>query len=593
MNNSKHTKDLSLSKELIMLGRERGFLTYAEINDSLSDDVYSVEELESITAIISDVGIKVLEKPPEDERLFNEGSPEDADTEEVVTALSNVKDLERTTDPVRIYMREMGTVPLLNRIGEIEISKRIEIGYDETMQAIALFPPSVKKLTDMHKHIITEGLRVNDIFVGWWNYYEVDEGEEEQFEPQAPEDRDNDLAPAEVSTFFAELKRMYDRSQMVKNDYVKYRKMREKMSQKLSEEVKLTPQAVQAITAIIKGYMNQEQKIEKRIFFLACSKARLPRKHFVKEFKDKETNMKWFSTHARAYKKYADRLAPYRQEFMGEQRKLVLLEAELGIKISEFKDIYRHVVTGEAEFGRAKKEMIEANLRLVISIAKKYTNRGLQFLDLIQEGNVGLMRAVDKFEYQRGYKFSTYATWWIRQAITRSIADQARTIRIPVHMIETINKFNRATRRLVQELGREPKPQELAKNLKISEDKVRKVLKVTKDPISLETPIGDDEDSQVGHFIKDENVVLPDEAMYSEALKETMRNLLVGLTPREAQVLRMRFGVDMGSDHTLEEVGRQFDVTRERIRQIEAKALRKLRHPSRISMLRGFLSEGD
>ena len=587
--------DSSLNKELIAKGKVRGFLTYGEINDHLPEDMTGPEQMESIIAIISDMGIKVLESPPDDVRLLDDDRDlDDSDAEEVAARLSSIKDIERATDPVRMYMREMGMVPLLTRAGEIELAKQIEVGEEQVIEALGMFPPAVKILLNLHSANREAGVRSNDIFVGWWIEYEGEEDEIENSVRHEAENKKKELNEKEIDDYFKELEVLHNKVQ-AKAGTKSFRapvRLREDIVEKL-KGVKLTPYAITKMSAAMKEKMDRARALEKILRDICCSRGRMPTKYFNSEFKDEETNEQWFSKHTRTGKKYGKSIKAYKEEFTKTQRKLIILKSQLGIEIAVLKNLHKTLVTGEAKVLRAKKAMIKANLRLVISIAKKYTNRGLQFLDLIQEGNVGLMKAVDKFEYRRGYKFSTYATWWIRQAITRSIADQARTIRIPVHMIETINKFNRVTRKLIQEKGREPKAEELAEYLGIPEEKVRKVQKVIKDPISLETPIGDDEDSQIGHFIEDQNIVLPDEAAYSDALKDTMKELLVGLTAREAQVLRMRFGINMNSDHTLEEVGRQFDVTRERIRQIEAKALRKLRHPSKMSLLRGFLDSND
>ncbi|HZX22909.1 MAG TPA: RNA polymerase sigma factor RpoD [Woeseiaceae bacterium] len=585
-------------KLLIARGKEQGYLTYAEVNDHLPNDIVDPEQIEDIVNMINDMGITVHEKAPDAESLLLSDaavSNDDDDTEEAADALASVdSEFGRTTDPVRMYMREMGTVELLTREGEIQIAKRIEEGLDQVKASLSHFPPSVQFILDVFAAVQDGNARMQDLVVGFIDPNEPDEiptpgqRSDDEEDPNAPPD------PADVAKRLKKLQKLHIKVMMALDKYgsrdKKTKKARDDLTAELME-LKLSPKLFDSMITILRDTIQTIRSQERAVMQICVKQAGMPRKDFIASFPKNETNLKWVEKHIRAKRKHSSTLSRLKEDILRAQRKLVQVEEETGLSIAQIKEINRAMSIGEARARRAKKEMVEANLRLVISIAKKYTNRGLQFLDLIQEGNIGLMKAVDKFEYRRGYKFSTYATWWIRQAITRSIADQARTIRIPVHMIETINKLNRISRQMLQEMGREPTPEELAERMEMPEDKVRKVLKIAKEPISMETPIGDDEDSHLGDFIEDPSVESPVDSATSEGLKETTHGVLAGLTPREAKVLRMRFGIDMNTDHTLEEVGKQFDVTRERIRQIEAKALRKLRHPSRSDQLRSFLIE--
>ena len=605
-------------KTLIKLGKERGFLTYAEVNDHLPDDVVDAEQIESIISTFNDMGIQVYDEAPDAETLLmSDNAPtvaaDDADVEEQAEqALSTVdSEFGRTTDPVRMYMREMGSVELLTREGEIEIAKRIEDGLKHMIQAISACPTTIAELVDCADKIERDEMRIDELIDGLIdpNAEEAIEELAEDEEAEVEEDEsDDDGEAAEGAAAAASLLKLkeegLERLTAIKTHYNKahsalvkkgsqdktYLKLQEKISEEMMS-IRFTSKAIERLCDSVRAMIEEVRACERKIQRICVDTVRMPRPHFIKVFPGNELNLDWVdgelsSSSSKSYAPILSRNAPNIKE---EQRKLLALQDRIGIPIKELKDINKQMSTGEAKARRAKREMTEANLRLVISIAKKYTNRGLQFLDLIQEGNIGLMKAVDKFEYRRGYKFSTYATWWIRQAITRSIADQARTIRIPVHMIETINKLNRISRQMLQEMGREPTPEELGERMEMPEDKIRKVLKIAKEPISMETPIGDDEDSHLGDFIEDSTMQSPIDVATVESLKEATREVLSGLTAREAKVLRMRFGIDMNTDHTLEEVGKQFDVTRERIRQIEAKALRKLRHPTRSEQLRSFL----
>ena len=591
-------------KALIARGKEQGYLTYTEVNDHLPNDIVDPEQIEDIVNMINDMGIAVHEKAPDAETLLmseNAGSNDDDDAaEEAEAALASVDaEFGRTTDPVRMYMREMGTVELLTRQGEIEIAKRIEDGLNQVKYHMAHFPPTIEKLLEVYEAVAAGETRMQDFVVGFIDPNAPDEIKSPVTKSDNKDDDDDEVIdtgpdPDEVAARLKMIKRLYKRSLTALEKWGTKEKKTIKVQAELADqlmELKLAPKLTDVLVRGLRASVSVLRAQERQVMQICVRDAGMPRKDFLASFPKSETDLKWIEKHIRAKRKHSSILAKLRDDVLRAQRKLLAVETLTNLKIAEIKEINRQMSIGEAKARRAKKEMVEANLRLVISIAKKYTNRGLQFLDLIQEGNIGLMKAVDKFEYRRGYKFSTYATWWIRQAITRSIADQARTIRIPVHMIETINKLNRISRQMLQEMGREPLPDELAERMEMPEDKVRKVLKIAKEPISMETPIGDDEDSHLGDFIEDQTVHSPVDSATSEGLKETTHTVLAGLTPREAKVLRMRFGIDMNTDHTLEEVGKQFDVTRERIRQIEAKALRKLRHPTRSDQLRSFLIE--
>tara|TARA_B110000285_G_scaffold191192_1_gene218829 strand:+ start:432 stop:2249 length:1818 start_codon:yes stop_codon:yes gene_type:complete len=599
-------KQQSRLKDLIAKGKEQGYLTYAEVNDHLPQDISDPDQVEDIIQMINDMGIQVFESAPDaDDLIMTEGdsAADDIASAEAAAALAAVEtEVGRTTDPVRMYMREMGTVELLTREGEIVIAKRIEEGIREMLAAVALFPGSVKHVLDEYDLVAKEEKRLSDIMVGYLDPAENVPSAAEVAELAAaapPSDSDEDEEvdtgpdPVEAKKRFSALKRQHNKTEKILADKGRLDKASIKEMEKLGELFKFfkfTPRISDPITESPRIVLLAIRDHERQIMRLVVKVCAMPRKDFIVSFQGFETDAKWVSRYSRK-KDYGPKLAANKDEIQRLQRRIAILENRTGLTVTEIKEINRNMSMGEARARRAKKEMVEANLRLVISIAKKYTNRGLQFLDLIQEGNIGLMKAVDKFEYRRGYKFSTYATWWIRQAITRSIADQARTIRIPVHMIETINKLNRISRQMLQEMGREPTPEELGERMEMPEDKVRKVLKIAKEPISMETPIGDDEDSHLGDFIEDHTIHSPVDSATGQGLQEATKEVLAGLTAREAKVLRMRFGIDMNTDHTLEEVGKQFDVTRERIRQIEAKALRKLRHPTRSDYLRSFLDE--
>ncbi|CRI59471.1 RNA polymerase sigma factor RpoD [Pseudomonas sp. CCOS 191] len=605
-------------KELITRGREQGYLTYAEVNDHLPEDISDPEQVEDIIRMINDMGINVFESAPDaDALLLAEADTDEAAAEEAAAALAAVEtDIGRTTDPVRMYMREMGTVELLTREGEIEIAKRIEEGIREVMGAIAHFPGTVDYILGEYDRVTSEGGRLSDVLSGYIDpddniaapteevpipgakaaaaKEESDDEDEENADGDDEEEAESGPDPVVAAQRFGAVKDQLVDTLKVLKKHGRGHKDSISAMQALADlfmPIKLVPKQFDVLVERVRGALDRLRQQERAIMQLCVRDARMPRADFLRLFPSNETDQTWSGDLAKRNTKWAAALGEKNAAIVACQQKLIDLETETGLTVAEIKDVNRRMSIGEAKARRAKKEMVEANLRLVISIAKKYTNRGLQFLDLIQEGNIGLMKAVDKFEYRRGYKFSTYATWWIRQAITRSIADQARTIRIPVHMIETINKLNRISRQMLQEMGREPTPEELGERMEMPEDKIRKVLKIAKEPISMETPIGDDEDSHLGDFIEDSTMQSPIDVATVESLKEATRDVLSGLTAREAKVLRMRFGIDMNTDHTLEEVGKQFDVTRERIRQIEAKALRKLRHPTRSEHLRSFLDE--
>jgi RNA polymerase primary sigma factor len=608
-------------KLLIARGKEQGYLTYSQVNDHLPSEIVDPEQIEDIVNTINDMGIPVYEKAPDTESLLQSEPSAPADEEAIEEAAAALAALDaelgRTTDPVRMYMREMGTVELLTREGEIRIAKRIEEGLDAVRRALGMYPATYDFLQKAYEPVKVGQARLVDVIVGFIDpnapdviaqpqnptkmelieeevAEERDEENEDGVEGSEEEAVDTGPDPEEAAARFASIAKGFAAVlvSIEKSGAKEAKTLKARM--KLADEfmeLKLAPRMFDALILNLRTHVSEVRQLEKEIMVIAVRDAGMPRKDFIASFPKNETNPRWLQKHMKAGKKYSALLTKFKDEIERRQKKLEGLELLYHLTINDLKEVNREVSIGEAKARRAKKEMVEANLRLVISIAKKYTNRGLQFLDLIQEGNIGLMKAVDKFEYRRGYKFSTYATWWIRQAITRSIADQARTIRIPVHMIETINKLNRISRQMLQEMGREPTPEELAVRMEMPEDKVRKVLKIAKEPISMETPIGDDEDSHLGDFIEDTSVASPIDQATMESLRETTHSVLAQLTPREAKVLRMRFGIDMNTDHTLEEVGKQFDVTRERIRQIEAKALRKLRHPSRSEQLRSFLMD--
>ncbi len=621
MNSKAPHEQQSEIKALISKGLEQGYLTYAEINDHLPDDIVDPEQIEDIMAVLKGVGIEVHDAAPDADPLADKAgssTDDEAAAEEAVALLSAVDaEVGRTTDPVRMYMREMGTVELLTREGEIAIAKRIEEGLGQVQTALASFPLTIELLLEEYDQHLDGKRRLSEILAGFLDLEEAADLARKEKEAAAlllPEPDPADEAEVDDDETTAvdeeeagptgpdpeEVKR---RMELLRDYYGKFQKAAPKAASITDKKiVKLRDQMAEEFlklklpSALIDGFVRKLREVvndirhhERVLMDIFVKQVKMPKAEFIKTFPSNEGNLEWAAELGRKRQKWSPNIKNFRETIDAEQEKLATIERKLFLPLIDIKDINRAMASGEAKARRAKKEMVEANLRLVISIAKKYTNRGLQFLDLIQEGNIGLMKAVDKFEYRRGYKFSTYATWWIRQAITRSIADQARTIRIPVHMIETINKLNRISRQMLQQFGREATPEELAKEMEMPEDKIRKVLKIAKEPISMETPIGDDEDSHLGDFIEDNNASSPIDSATETGLMETVRDVLAGLTPREAKVLRMRFGIDMNTDHTLEEVGKQFDVTRERIRQIEAKALRKLRHPSRSEQLRSFL----
>ena len=585
-------------RELLDKGKDQGFLTYQEINSMLPEDISDPDQVEETIQMLMDVGIEVLESTTTSGGDNSDAAPETiADTRTTLTTVES--EVGRTTDPVRLYMREMGTVDLLTREGEIAIAKRIEEGARELLYACCFYPGIVDRILDEYQEVVSEDKRLSEVLVG---FMDIEEGipppalaqkKEKEEKGETDEEEQTGPDPVEVKKRFSSLKRQFNKTEKACSKS-RTSKAAIKEQEKLGEIfkfLKLSPTQFEIIANPARDALEIIRECEKFIFTVMVKRGKMSRKDFIKEFAGNEANSSWSEKIAKSRKPYAKVVKENIDEIVRLQNKLLKLEKIIQLPIVEIKDINRKMSIGEAKIRRAKKDMVEANLRLVISIAKKYTNRGLQFLDLIQEGNIGLMKAVDKFEYRRGYKFSTYATWWIRQAITRSIADQARTIRIPVHMIETINKLNRVSRQMVQEMGREPTPEELGERMDLPEDKVRRVLKIAKEPISTETPIGDEEDTTLGDFIEDTSIDSPDEAATEENLQFATDDILGSLTAREAKVLRMRFGIGMNTDHTLEEVGKQFDVTRERIRQIEAKALRKLRHPTRSSHLKGFLDE--
>ncbi|WP_426577974.1 RNA polymerase sigma factor RpoD [Xenorhabdus stockiae] len=606
-------------KLLVTRGKEQGYLTYAEVNDHLPEDIVDSDQIEDIIQMINDMGIQVMEEAPDADDLMLAENTNDTDedaAEAAAQVLSSVEsEIGRTTDPVRMYMREMGTVELLTREGEIDIAKRIEDGINQVQCSVAEYPEAITYLLEQYDHVEAGESRLSDLITGFVDpnaeedlaptathigselpqeELNDDDDEDEDGEDDTDSDDDNSIDPELARQKFMELREQYEVTrQSIKSHGRSHPSTAAEilMLSEVFKQFRLVPKQFDYLVNNMRSMMDRVRLQERQIMKMCVEQCKMPKKNFITLFSGNETTETWFTAAKAMNKPWSDKLPEVEEEIMRSLQKLRQIEEETGLTIDQVKDINRRMSIGEAKARRAKKEMVEANLRLVISIAKKYTNRGLQFLDLIQEGNIGLMKAVDKFEYRRGYKFSTYATWWIRQAITRSIADQARTIRIPVHMIETINKLNRISRQMLQEMGREPSPEELAERMLMPEDKIRKVLKIAKEPISMETPVGDDEDSHLGDFIEDTTLELPLDSATSESLRSATHDVLAGLTAREAKVLRMRFGIDMNTDHTLEEVGKQFDVTRERIRQIEAKALRKLRHPSRSEVLRSFLDD--
>jgi RNA polymerase primary sigma factor len=606
-------------KNLIILGKERGFLTYAEINDHLPDEVLDADQIEGVISMINDMGIQVYDEAPDAETLLmQEAAPAVADEDvvaEAEQALTTVdSDFGRTTDPVRMYMREMGTVDLLTREGEIEIAKRIEEGLRHMVMAISSCPLTIQQILDMAAQVEKDELRIDELIDGFVEVAsatpapapaaeETDEEEEEEEDEEAAEAASAAMAAANLAQLKAEalaqfdfIRKAYRKAQLAQTKFGLGTPQHMKAQSEVTDLLMVFRFSVRQVDGLCEQIRNAVEEVrshERKIMDFCVNRSGMPRPHFIKTFPGNETTLAWVDKEIAAKKGYCSTLAKVQYEVKAHQEALIAMQDRIGLPIKNLKDINKQMSTGEAKARRAKREMIEANLRLVISIAKKYTNRGLQFLDLIQEGNIGLMKAVDKFEYRRGYKFSTYATWWIRQAITRSIADQARTIRIPVHMIETINKMNRISRQILQETGIEPDPATLAIKMEMPEDKIRKIMKIAKEPISMETPIGDDEDSHLGDFIEDSSTLSPDDSAVYANLRDATREVLDSLTSREAKVLRMRFGIEMNTDHTLEEVGKQFDVTRERIRQIEAKALRKLRHPTRSEKLKSFTGSGE
>ena len=608
-------------KNLIVLGKERSYLTYAEINDHLPDDTLDAEQIENIISTINDMGIQVYDEAPDAETLLMAEAPAaipdaeaaEAAAEAAEAALSTVdSEFGRTTDPVRMYLREMGSVDLLTREGEVEIAKRIEDGLRHMIQAISACPATIAEILALAEKIEKNELRIDEVVDGLVDAdpaevhaAEIPEREELQEPVGTAEEGEDDEGNAVQTAAMLKLKEdTLKRFALIRSRHHKmsralakngprardYLRMRDAVTNEMMK-IRFAAKQIEALCGGVRRLVDEVRTCERNIMALAVDKASMPRPHFIKEFPAKVGNLRWIKSEIEASRPWSEALERFEPAIVEKQQTLLDLQARFGIPIKDLKEINRQMATGEAKARRAKREMTEANLRLVISIAKKYTNRGLQFLDLIQEGNIGLMKAVDKFEYRRGYKFSTYATWWIRQAISRAIADQAHTIRIPVHMIETISRMNRISRQILQETGKEPDPALLAQRMELPESKVRMVMKISKEPISMETPVGDDDDSHLGDYIEDHSTMQPSQSAVYASLRDATKNVLDTLTPREARVLRMRFGIEMNTDHTLEEVGKQFDVTRERIRQIEAKALRKLRHPSHSAQLRSFLDD--